>query len=121
MLYRPFIHYLSNTVLDKADCRARKFADACINVSRETIQIAVEMNKRELLVGAYWFEFYTIFSAIMALFFPILDRCHELDVSKLLEEAKIGRDILMHLVPKSIAANRCYQMLAVRISIPIGY
>ncbi len=113
MLYRPFLHYISNSAADKTDCRAQKFANSCINVSREIIHIAVEMNVRELLVGAYWFEFYTIFSATIALFFPILDKDYVLDISELLQYAKVGRDVLMHLAPRSMAANRCYQMLIV--------
>ena len=114
MLYRPFVHYISKTTTNKVDGRAQRFAVACIDASREIIRIAIEMNRRDLLVGAFWFEFYTIFSAIMALTFPILDRSHGLNISELLGEAQAGREILMHLAPRSLTANRCYQMLAVR-------
>ncbi len=116
MLYRPFLHYVSQDVVGKADYRAKDFAVSCINVCREIIQIAADMNMRELLVGAYWFEFYTIFSAIVGLVFPILETSHDLDVSQLSQDAKVGRDILMHLGPQSIAANRCHQMLAVSLT-----
>jgi hypothetical protein len=116
MLYRPFLHYISKTMTGNADRRARTFAASCINISREVIKISTEMTKRSLLVGAYWFEFYTILSAVMALVFPVLDRSHDLDISELSQDAKTGREILMHHAPSSMAANRCYQMLGVRIS-----
>ena len=116
MLYRPFLHYISKTMTGNADQRARALAASCINISREVIQIGTAMKTQNLLVGAYWFEFYTIFSAIMALVFPILDRSHDLNISELFQDAKTGREILMHQAPISMAADRCFQMLRVRIS-----
>ncbi|RFU29420.1 hypothetical protein B7463_g6943, partial [Scytalidium lignicola] len=110
MLYRPFLHYISKKT-EKIDLRVKEFATSCINVSREVIRIGSEMNSRNLFFGAYWFEHYTIFSAIMALVFPIMDRNHDFDVSELLREAKAGREVLKLLSSSSMAADRCNQML----------
>lgn len=114
MLYRPFLQYISKKTV-KSDVRATKFAMSCIAVSREAICIGSEMNSRNLLLGAYWFELYTIFSAIMALVFPIMDRNHDLDISGLLNDAKSGREVLRQLSSSSMAADRCIQMLAVSL------
>ncbi|KAH8819820.1 fungal-specific transcription factor domain-containing protein [Xylogone sp. PMI_703] len=111
LLYRPFLHYISKRA-EQTDSRAKRLAMSCIAMSRETIHIGLEMNSRDLLLGAYWFEFYTIFSAILALVVPIMDRNHDLDISELLQDAKAGREILTQLSSSCMAADRCSQMLA---------
>jgi len=57
MLYRPFLHYVSDKacVGKQIDERAYACAAACVSVSRNIVHITTEMKKRGLLVGAYWF------------------------------------------------------------------
>jgi hypothetical protein len=71
------------------------------------------MSSGGFLDGAYWFEFFTILSVIMALVVPIMDREHDLDVGELLKAARLGRLILVRQANKSMAATRCWQILAV--------
>jgi hypothetical protein len=56
MLYRPFIHYVSQkSCTGKAiDERSYACAAACVSVSRNVVHITTEMKRRGLLIGAYW-------------------------------------------------------------------
>jgi len=56
MLYRPFLHYVSqkSTANRKADGRSFAAAAAGVSVSRNIVHITTEMKKRGLLTGA-WF------------------------------------------------------------------
>ena len=114
MLYRPFLHYVSQTGKSQlVDKRSYACAAACVSVSRNIIHIAVEMKKRKLLVGAYWFTMYTTFFAIISLVFYALEN-PENDASRdVLLVAKEGKDTLQSLAKRSMAADRCTATLAV--------
>lgn len=62
MLYRPFLHYVSEKGCAgrTIDERSYACAAACVSVSRNIVHITAEMKKRGLLVGAYWFTVSTL-------------------------------------------------------------
>src|SRR5436305_15161453 len=115
MLYRPFLHYispsLSGTSVDK---RPNECAAACIIVSRNIVNITMEMKKRGLLIGAFWFTIYTTFFAILALVFFVLENLDTDNMEDILHEAYAGRDTLAALANRSLAADRCTEILQVR-------
>lgn len=118
MLYRPFLHYVSATCKSQApDKRSYACAAACVSVSQNIVHITVEMKKRGLLVGAYWFTMYTAFFAILTLVFYCLENPDNAGAQQMLEIAKEGRDTLEALAKKSMAADRCTATLAVSCAI----
>ncbi|KAF1810878.1 hypothetical protein P152DRAFT_467583 [Eremomyces bilateralis CBS 781.70] len=112
MLYRPFLHYVSHTcksgVVDK---RSFACAAACVSVSRNIIHITIEMKRRHLLIGAYWFQMYTTFFAILSLIFYALENPDGGNSRELLKDARQGKDTLESLAKRSMAADRCSQGL----------
>lgn len=114
MLYRPFLHYVSNTCKQKAvDKRAYACAAACVSVSRNIIHINTEMKKRGLLSGAYWFSMYTGFFAILSLVYFALENPDNPTSQDVLRDAKEGKDTLAELARRSLAADRCTSTLNV--------
>lgn len=119
MLYRPFLHYVSQSCQTKpVDKRSYACAAACVSVSRNIVHITGEMKKRGLLIGAYWFTMYTTFFAILALIFFVLENPDSSTSQDILRDASEGRDTLASLARRSLAADRCTGLLAVCI-IPI--
>lgn len=117
MLYRPFLHYVSHTCKSRVvDKRSYACAAACVSVSRNIIHIAVEMKKRGLLIGAYWFTMYTTFFAILSLVFYALENPENEASQDVLKVAKEGKDTLESLTKRSMAADRCSATLSVRIA-----
>jgi hypothetical protein len=118
ILYRPFLHYVSQTrSAHQVDKRSYACAAACVSVSRNIVHIAVEMKKRSLLRGAYWFSMYTTFFAIVTLVFYALEHPENETSKDDLEVAREGKDTLESLVMRSMAADRCNQTLKVTISL----
>ncbi|KAL2074597.1 hypothetical protein VTL71DRAFT_8375 [Oculimacula yallundae] len=109
MLYRPFLHYVS----DKGcagrtiDERSYACAAACVSVSRNIVHITAEMKKRGLLVGAYWFTMYTTFFAILSLVYFVLENPDKAGSAEILADANNGNDALNGLAKRSQAADRC--------------
>ncbi|ODV66346.1 hypothetical protein HYPBUDRAFT_6756 [Hyphopichia burtonii NRRL Y-1933] len=70
MLYRPFIHFISNGVYFQAsDPRSLIRGRNCIKVARMVVKLANKMIDQDLLVGTYWFSMYTIFFSIACLIY----------------------------------------------------
>jgi hypothetical protein len=114
MLYRPFLHYVSQTAKSRVvDKRSYACAAACVSVSRNIIHIAIEMKKQGLLIGAYWFSMYTTFFAILSLVFYALENPENEASQDVLRVAKEGKDTLQQLTKRSMAADRCSATLAV--------
>ena len=114
MLYRPFLHYVSQSYQSKkVDKRSYACAAACVSVSRNIIHITGEMKNRGLLIGAYWFTMYTTFFAILSLLFFILENPGSPTSQEILRDANEGKDTLASLAKRSMAADRCSKMLAV--------
>ncbi|KAF2665000.1 hypothetical protein BT63DRAFT_417543 [Microthyrium microscopicum] len=108
MLYRPFLHYVSQTRDSKnVDKRSYACAAACVSVSRNIVNIAVEMQKRGLLGGAYWFTMYTTFFAILSLVFYALENPEDNSSQDVLKVAREAKETLESLARRSMAADRC--------------
>ncbi|KAI9846113.1 MAG: hypothetical protein M1837_004369 [Sclerophora amabilis] len=117
MLYRPFLHYVSQGASTQAiDKRSYACAAACVSVSRNIIHITSDMKRRSLLIGAYWFTMYTTFFAILSLVFFVLENPDNPGSPEILKDAVEGRDTLASLAKRSIAADRCTATLAVSLT-----
>ena len=115
LLYRPFLHYVSQNYRSKAvDQRAFACASACISVSRNVIHITTEMKKRGLLIGSYWFSMYTTFFAIINSLYFALENPDDATSQELLKDAMEGREVLAFYAKRSMAADRCSRSLDVR-------
>lgn len=117
MLYRPFLHYVSGKVCAEKviDERAYEFAASCVNVARNIIHITAEMKKQGLLVGAYWFTMYTTFFAVISLVYYVLECPDKSGTAEILADANDGRDALIGLAQRSMAADRCSESLKVSV------
>lgn len=114
-LYRPFLHYVSQTLQAKnIDKRSYACAAACISVSRNIVHLTTEMKKQGLLVGSYWFYMYTTFFSVISLVFFVLENPRSQMSENILKDAYEGKDTLAGLAAKSHAADRCSKVLAVR-------
>ena len=114
-LYRPFLHYVSQTLQAKnIDKRSYACAAACISVSRNIVHLSTEMKKQGLLIGSYWFYMYTTFFSIISLVFFVLENPRSPMSESILEDAYEGKNTLAELAAKSHAADRCSKVLAVR-------
>jgi hypothetical protein len=115
MLYRPFLHYVSKKFPGgkAVDDRSYASAAACVSVSRNIVHITTEMEKRSLLVGAYWFTMYTTFFAILSLVFYVIENPDKPGSKEILADANAGRAALKGLAKLSMAADRCSTALDV--------
>lgn len=116
MVYRPFLHYISrNCVTGKSlgDDRSYACAAAGISVSRNIVHITVEMKKRGVLIGAYWFTMYTTFFAILSLAYFVAENPDKPGSQEIFKDAIAGKDALQGLVKRSQAADRCNTALNV--------
>jgi hypothetical protein len=114
MLYRPFLHYVSQTrESETVDKRSYACAAAAVSVSQNIVHIAIEMKKRGLLGGAHWFTMYTSFFAILTLVFYALENPENEASRDMLKVAREGKDTLESLAKSSMAADRCTATLKV--------
>ncbi|KAI9663980.1 MAG: hypothetical protein M1821_007471 [Bathelium mastoideum] len=113
MLYRPFLHYVSQAKKDKVpDPKAYACGMACVSVSRNIVHITAEMKRQGLLVGSHWFIMYTTFFAVLSLVFYSLENPDSSTSHEVLRDAYEGRDTLASLAKRSMAADRCTATLA---------
>ncbi len=116
ILYRPFLHYASQSTQTRSvDKRSYACAAACVSVSRNIVHITSEMQRNGLLTGAYWFAMYTTFFAVLSLVFYVIENPHNAASQEILRDAREGKDTLACLAPRSMAADRSSQYLAVGI------
>src|SRR5450755_2658720 len=116
MLYRPFLHYISGKCsIGKSlgDDRSYACAAAGISVSRNIVHITVEMKRRGVLIGAYWFTMYTTFFAILSLAFFVAENSDKPGSQEIFKDAIAGKDALQGLARRSQAADRCNTALNV--------
>ena len=117
LLYRPFLHYVSqsnqNQKRGAIDKRSFACAAACVGVSRNIIHIMIEMKKKGLLIGSYWFTMYTTFFAILSLAFMILENPEAARSIEVLQDVMDGKEALASLSKRSMAADRCTRTLEV--------
>lgn len=116
MLYRPFLHYISMLRSEaQSSLTPAVYAIACINASRNIMQIIEEMNRRQLLHGAYSFIALTVFHALVTLIFATVAFTSAIDAQAILEEVEMGRQALASVVSQSLAAERCTRGISVRV------
>lgn len=114
VLYRPFIQHLVRVQPDNApDMKSYTCASACVNAAMQIVWLVDEMDKRGLLVGAYWFTVYIMFFAIMSLCMFILGNAKDPTTSEVMKAALKGREILNKLAVESASAARCMASLGV--------
>ena len=116
MMYRPFIHYVTQACQmgQGGDKRSFACAAACVSVARNIVHITSEMKRRGLLIGAYWFVMYTTFFAIVSLVYFVLENPDSPTGKDILRDAMEGKDTLASLAKRSLAADRCSLSLSVR-------
>jgi hypothetical protein len=116
LLYRPFLHYVSQAKSEKAvDPQAFACASACVSVSRNIIHISSEMRKKGVLAGAYWFSMYTTFFAVVSILYVVLENPTNPTSFELLRDAVEGKEVLAHFSKRSMAADRCSSALNVSV------
>lgn len=122
LLYRPFLHYVSQSNRDKSSVDQRAFAcaSACVSVSRNIIHIMAEMKRQDILIGAYWFSMYTTFFAIMTLLYFVLEHPDSPTSHELFKDALEGKQLLDDFAKRSLAADRCSATLKVSMSVSIS-
>jgi hypothetical protein len=119
VLYRPFLHYISfSKTGEPASGQCYAYAAACVDVGRNVIHNAREMEKQNAPTGPYWFSIYTTFCATLALGFYVWENADIQCTLQTLKDAEYGRDILVKLSYKSIAAVRHSETLAVSLKPP---
>jgi hypothetical protein len=74
------------------------------------------MEKQDTLNGPYWFSIYTTFCATLALVFYVWENVEVEGTLQTLKDAEYGRDVLVKLGYKSMAAARHSEILAVSIA-----
>jgi hypothetical protein len=114
VLYKPFLHYISCSKTEtptSGQCYA--YAAACVDVGRNIIHNAREMEKQDTLNGPYWFSIYTTFCATLSLVFYVWENADVQGTLQTLKDAEYGRDILVRLAYKSMAAARHSETLSV--------
>ncbi|CUM51665.1 uncharacterized protein AC631_02683 [Debaryomyces fabryi] len=129
MLYRPFIHFISNgTHYQAADPRSLIRGRNCIKVARMVVKLANKMIDKNLLVGTYWFSMYTIFFSIACLIY-YFHYAHDnnlnqsgvnyagilfdddLNIDMIKHDIEIGRKVLDCLKNNSNSSMRIYNIL----------
>lgn len=114
MMYRPFLHYVSRAFATaNVDRRSYACAAACVSVARNIVHITVEMKRRGLLIGSYWFVMYTAYFSILSLVYFVLENPQSATGTAIMKDAIQGRDMLASLAKRSLAADRCSHSLAV--------
>lgn len=117
ILYRPFIHYLSAIISNRAaDSLSVRRARNCISVARTVVKLAKKMMEKKILTGSYWFSIYNIFFSVAGLIFYLhevtpMDEAGEVEYEEVKQDAELGKSVLLYLKDTSMAANRTYNLL----------
>ncbi|SCU84692.1 LAMI_0C08504g1_1 [Lachancea mirantina] len=116
ILYRPFIHYLCAPSVQNTDSLSILRARNCISVARTVVKLAHEMIEKKTLAGSYWFSIYTIFFSVAGLIYYVhevtpTDAASTREYEEVLQDAELGKRVLLQLKDTSMAANRTYNLL----------
>ncbi|EGW34366.1 uncharacterized protein SPAPADRAFT_49410 [Spathaspora passalidarum NRRL Y-27907] len=130
MLYRPFIHFISdgNSKGVNSDPRSLIRGRNCIKVARMVVKLANKMIDQNLLVGTYWFSIYTIFFSIACLvyYFHFANYASnresgvnyagvlfddDLNIDMIKQDIEIGKKVLDCLKNSSRSSSRIYNIL----------
>ncbi|KXJ89969.1 fungal-specific transcription factor domain-domain-containing protein [Microdochium bolleyi] len=108
MLYRPFLHHnpRQSPGQPAVDNRVYALAAAGIHVCRNIVHIGLEIKKRAALIGPYWFNTYTQFTAVLCLVIYILNNPQAPALPAILSDAQLGKDSISSFTQKSLAADR---------------
>lgn len=129
MLYRPFIHFVSNGSIQQAsDPRSLIRGRNCIKVARMVVKLANKMIDKNLLIGTYWFSMYTIFFSIACLIYyyhfanynfyqlsgvnyagVLFD--DDLNIDMIKKDIEVGKKVLDCLKNSSNSSLRIYNIL----------
>lgn len=130
MLYRPFIHFVSDgpNNFQKSDPRSLIRGRNCIKVARMVVKLANKMIDKNLLVGTYWFSMYTIFFSVACLIYyfhfanynntqsgganyvgVLFD--DDLNIDMIKKDIEIGKKVLDCLKNNSNASLRIFNIL----------
>ena len=90
-----------------------------MDVGRNVVHNAREMEKQNIVAGPYWFSIYTTFCATLSLSFFIWENSDVQGSLQTLKDAEYGRDVLVRLAYKSKAAARHAETLAVSLEVII--
>ncbi|OKO91666.1 Activator of stress genes 1 [Penicillium subrubescens] len=111
-LYKPFLHYISQSrVDDLTSNQCYAYAAACVDVGRNTIYNARQMEKQDILTGPYWFSIYTTFCATLALTFNVWENAEVENALGTIKDAEYGRHVLTRLAYQSTAAESLSETL----------
>jgi len=117
ILYRPFLHHISGCGTKQPEItRSYPYAVACVKANRNIVRIMKDMENRAILSGPYWFTIYSTFFATISLVFHVWDNIHDDRALESLKYAESGRDMLLILAYRNMAAARCAATLSVSIS-----
>jgi hypothetical protein len=84
-----------------------------VKAAMQIIWLVDEMDRRGLLIGAYWFTVYIAFFAVMSLCMFILGNPDDPTTDETMKAALKGREILIGLSLESASAARCVASLGV--------
>ena len=109
VMYRPFLHYFSSRFQPRdVDRRSYACGVAAVYASQELIRTTVDMYRKRVLSGSYWFVTSATYFAILTVVFFILENP---DLPKtqptLLSDALEGKNVLVGLTKNSLAFQRC--------------
>jgi hypothetical protein len=109
ILYRPFLHFASEGFQTEGnDRRPYVCAAACLNASREVIQIASSVHEKGLLSSSSWFPVHAIYYATLTLIYCILENREGQALQQdTLESAYKGTTILQALAKNSLVVEIC--------------
>lgn len=108
MLYRPFLHHLPRQTPGQpvVDNRVYALAAAGIHVCRNIVHIGLEIKRRAALIGPYWFNTHTQFTAVLCLVIYIINNPQAPALPAILSDAQLGKDNISSFTKKSLAADR---------------
>jgi hypothetical protein len=115
MVYRPFLHYISPRLSGDQGVDERYYACAAagISVCRNLVHLGIEIRKKGVLIGPYWFMTWSQFFSITALVFYVVENQDKPGSQEMLEAARAGKDGLATLATQSQAAERVTHALDV--------
>ena len=115
-LYKPFLHYISQSCMDNfTSNQCYAYAAACVDVGRNTIYNARQMEKKDILAGPYWFSIYTTFCATLTLAFHVWENAEVENALEIIKDAEYGRHVLTRLAYQSTAAESLSETLGVSL------
>lgn len=115
ILYRPFLHYLTQRS-DNVHEHQLRCAYHCIMASHEVIRRSEVMLQQGYLGPASWHSMYTIFLAVVTLIFYLASQHDNPEAQKVRYDVEVGVRILSSTTCKDSGSDKCLEVL--RVGIP---